>query len=439
MTRIIPRKITVTKDLLACIGLFFFMTQNVVNTAMLYLLHTPVLINNWVAIVLAYLPLLAIPFVDGTRRKIWDFLLLLVAVIFVCAITYACHPEYYQWMFEGEFKISKAIFRPDMALYIYLFIRLVPDTKKLYYTLIVTAFVLFAYNLYKFYYAEFVRGYWVSTGINREAKGEYNLQFGYDMLFLLSVFFELGKRHKRICYLFAACSLVLILIAGSRGPLVGVAIMLVIWVLEFIWSRPIKQRIILLGGAVLFGAVFLLNMNAIFTTLGTMLQNMGINSRTVMKLASGNIIDDNGRTRLYEISMDLIRTGGAFGHGIYGDRYVIADITSIWVGYCHNIALEILIDFGYLLGGVILLIMVVRIIRILLAPVSQLRSMYLMFLVASTQLLLSGSFWFVYTFWACCALDLCWIEAYGKGKLLTKLKKIGILNDPNPGASEQER
>ena len=85
----------------------------------------------------------------------------------------------------------------------------------------------------------------------------------------------------------------------------------------------------------------------------------------------------------------------------------------MWIGYCHNIALEILVDFGYLLGGIILLIMIYRIIRILRAPDSEWRSLYLVFLIASSQLILSGSLWYIATFWGAMALDFRWCEKCG--------------------------
>jgi hypothetical protein len=140
------------------------------------------------------------------------------------------------------------------------------------------------------------------------------------------------------------------------------------------------------------------------------LQRIGISSRTIMKVISGEFAKDIGRTRLYQIAIDLIRTGGPFGNGIYGDRVAISSLTTMWIGYCHQIVLEILVDFGYVLGSFFLVIMARRIIKILFAKESEWRSLYIIFLISASQLILSGSYLYSSIFWGCFAVGVCWSE-----------------------------
>lgn len=407
----IPRKIILTKETLACVGLFFFLIKRAIMTALLYLLHTPTQFNTWVAIILMYIPIFLIPFVKGEKRKAGSFVILWICVFAFCMLTYLFHPEYEDWLFRGEFKVWTYIFMPDKAIYLFLFIRLVNDPKKIQETLKWAGFVLIAYNVYKFIYAEFVRGYWVTSGITRGGEGEYNLGFGYDVLLLFVLFTIYGKERNKWYYTLSAVSLACILLAGSRGPLVGVALTIIVLLWDKIKSRPSAERAIIILGLGVISAVVIINMSSIMLEIGLFLQRMGFSSRTVSLLASGNYSDDSGRSVLWGIARELIQTGGPFGNGLYGDRYVIAARTQMWIGYTHNVVLEILVDFGYLLGSIIICTLVYRIFKIIRAPQSDWRTLYLIFLIASSQLLLSGSFWYIDDFWGALALDICWFEA----------------------------
>lgn len=426
----IPKKISLNKDVLACIGLFFFLIKFPVRSALARSLQLPLEFNTWFSIVLMYIPLFMIPFFKGQRRKILDFILIWIGIFFICIVTYLFHPEYGGWLFDGEFNIWLAIFRPDQAIYLYLFIKLVNDPDKIFKTLKRAGFVLFLFYIAKFLFAQFVVGSWEGTGIDREAEGVYNLAFGYEVLFLFVLYTVLGKNESKYYYILSMIILLCILVAGSRGPLVGVGLILAIQIWEYFQKKPLVQRIIVYGLFTVFISAIIVNFEAFMLGTGLLLQKMGISSRTVMMLSEGEIASDNGRLRLYEIALDLIQKGGLFGHGIYGDRYTIASVTSMWIGYCHNIFLEILVDFGYLAGGLILLVMAVKMIRNLLAPDSEWKSLFLIFLITASQLLLSGSYWYNASFWGCLAISVCWHQKRNQ-TVDNQVMKQSVLNHKN--------
>lgn len=410
----IPNKLSLTTENLACIGLFLFLTKSAVKTFMYYILRTPAQINSWVAIVLMYLPILFILSSVQKRRVFRRFALVWFIVFMICMVTYLIHPEYGDWLFHNEeFNIWLAIFRPDQALYLFLFISLIDDPKKIFKTLKWAGFVLIAYNVYKLFYANVVRGYWITTGIQRGAEGEYNLGFGYDVLLLFVLFTVLGKKESKWYYCLSGVALICILLAGSRGPLLGVTLIVLIQLWDRLRVKRMATKLTLTGLLAAVFGVIIANFSSIMMGLGLLLQRLGFSSRTAMLLMSGNYNADSGRGKIYSIAIDLIKTGGPFGHGIYGDRFVISQKTALWIGYCHNIALEILVDFGYLLGGIILIVMVCRIARVLKAPDSEWRSLYLIFLVAASQLILSGSLWYIASFWGTLALGYRWQEKTG--------------------------
>lgn len=420
------RKIRISKELLACIGLFFYLIKAPVRTVLASFLHTPGEFNTWTSILLMYIPLSFIPFIPGKKRKVIDFFAVWFFMLLSCLITYLFHPEYGSWLFQGEFNIWLSVFRPDQAIYLYLFIRLIDDPEKILKTLKWSAFILLAYNLYKYYYSVHILGYWIGTGISRGAEGEYNLAFGYDVLLLFVIFTMLGKIKNKWYYVLSLISLFCIVMAGSRGPLLGVSLILLVFLLDIIKNRPMVQRITLFLTFTVVSVLVIVNFSNILLAVAYFLQRMGLSSRTIVSIISGNAFDDTGRLRLYEIALDLIRTGGPFGNGIYGDRYVISSLTTMWIGYCHEVALEILIDYGYLLGGGILVILIRRIVRIICAPESAWRTVYIILLISASQLILSGSYLYISTFWGAIAVGVCWTERYGERTSLERRSSIAF-------------
>ena len=422
----IPLKFRLTAEELACMGLFLYLIKSPIKTFLYYVLRTPAEVNSWIAIVLSYIPVVLILLAGRKRRAFLRFGCVLLCIFATCMLTYLLHPEYEQWLFQGEFNIWLAIFRPDMAPYLFLFICLIDDSGRLLNTLKWAGFVLLAYNVYKLVYAELVRGYWVATGVNRGVEGEYNLGFGYDVLLLFVLFSILGKREGKRYYVLSAISLLCILVAGSRGPLVGVGLVVLLQLWEYIRAKRPMQRMIWIGGFLVVFGLILFNLSSLLMGAGRFLQELGISSRTVEMLADGSYYtEDSGRSVIWGVAGDLIRTGGPFGHGIYGDRYEIARQTTLWIGYCHNIVLEILVDFGYLLGGIILVVMLYRIVRILRAPESEWRSVYLIFLLSASQLIFFFFFWYISTFWGAIAADICWREKCGAKETASVRREAG--------------
>lgn len=411
----IPTRIHISKEFFACVGLFFYLSKSVVRTVLAQFLHTPEIFNTWVSIALMYIPLLFIPFLKGSQRKVFDFFLLWLFLFLSCIVTSIFHPTYDDWLFDGEFNIWRSIFYPDQAIYIYLFIRLIDDPEKIFKTLRNVAFLLLAYNLYKFVYAVYIRGYWEATGVVTSGEAEYNLGFGYDVLFLFVIFMVLGRRDSKWYYFLAGIALFCIIVAGSRGPLLGVGLMFIFQLWDRVREKAFAQRVLIIGIAITAIVVIIVNFSTIMMGMAYFFQNIGVSSRTLMKIVGGEIFDDSGRERLYQIAMDLIRDGGPFGNGIYADRVAISSMTTMWIGYCHQVVLEILVDYGYLLGGVFLVLMLQRMIKILFSANSEWRSLYLIFLISSSQLLLSGSYLYSFVFWGCLAIAICWSEEYGRG------------------------
>lgn len=150
-----------------------------------------------------------------------------------------------------------------------------------------------------------------------------------------------------------------------------------------------------------------MNYQIILMGLSAILSKYGIASRTLSSLLSESFSDGNGRDMIFSMAMDLIKTGGLFGHGVYGDRYVIGNYFR-W-GYSHNIFLELFVSFGYLGGSIACAVLLLGIVKLYRScDTLQKQVVFTTFLVTSCKLMLSNSFWYTAAFWALLALMIKW-------------------------------
>ncbi len=331
----------------------------------------------------------------------------LVAAIFL--VTYIIHPEYSSWFFDGSYPIGERIFRPNQFLYAFLFVRAIDDPDELIKYMKVVTYILLVYYSYRLIRANIV-GYWVTTTTSAGATHtSYDLNYGYDHLVVLTTFLVCAFRERKTRYfILAGVSLAEILLGGSRGPLISVAILLVIMYFKYKNQLNKLVRALIVGGIfVLIALYFILGMQVLLAGFGSLLGNLlgNTSSRTLQMLIGGDaqdLLDNSGRTRLYSMAIDMIKNG-FFGYGAYGDRYVIGNV--YWVGYCHNIFLELLIDYGWIIGGFLCITIVYRSLKMITACEDESWWMsFVIFFVPSTKLLLSGSYWYLESFWACLAV-----------------------------------
>ena len=371
----------------------------------------PVFTTNqltWLMIALMYLPLIGALGLEPSR--VWPalgrFFLLFIAVAAFFYVTYLIHPEYSGWFFDSAYPINEWIFQPNQFLYAYLFISIVRKPEDAIKALKLVAYLLLAYYTFKLVRAR-ILGYWITTTTSAGAvEAEYDLNYGYDHLLVFSIFFACGFKEKKLLYfLMAAISVLEILLGGSRGPLLAVSLMLLLMYFRFRREvSPVLRGAILSAALLVAALVLVLGFQDFVIFIGSLLSKvLGSSSRTLDTMMSGEkLLDGTGRDRLYAIAIDMIKTG-FWGYGAYGDRYVIGQV--FWVGYAHNIFFELLIDFGWILGGFFIVKMAIAVFRMLFqCKDNDWYLLFMIFFIPSIKLLLSGSFWFLDSFWAAIAV-----------------------------------
>ncbi len=139
---------------------------------------------------------------------------------------------------------------------------------------------------------------------------------------------------------------------GTRGTVVCFLAFIVLMLLLFQKNKhPILLTILFL-----LMAVFLV-FGGLLDLLHDFAEEFGLSLRVLDKLESGDFGQSTGRAMIAERVLEYILLYPLTGLGIYSDRRVAGG------QYAHNILLELLIDFGVILGSLLFVLLVVLIAR----------------------------------------------------------------------------
>lgn len=208
----------------------------------------------------------------------------------------------------------------------------------------------------------------------------YNMGLGYSLLFPT---LYLINYKKTIYLIIGIVSIFIILLAGSRGPLVPIVAFIVLrkFLIGTLRDKMVWTLFLVMGIFVFF--LLLEELPAIVVQL----QSFGINSRTLMYLSEGIVTNDSGRGEIYSNVISKIVESPIIGYGVFADRNFVNGV------YCHNIFLELFVDFGCFIPILGMVIFITYLSRILcLVSRQEMLFFMLLFLVTIIPLLVSGSY-----------------------------------------------
>lgn len=339
----------------------------------------------------------------------FDFIVLLLVIILFFVITYILHPEY-EYVYTREYYgVLPYVLRPDNGIYAYLFVRMLKEPEKLMKGLRVSGLLMMGYSILLLFFS-LRRGYWIGENyLGETVHLSYDLNFGYNLLLPVCTFLLAGLKDRSIKDLIlAVLGIIMIFIGGARGPFLGIIIFGVLYVLMSTSESKHKVRNILL--ILIIGGLVFIYYRAILTFAGNLLESVGISSRTITKLLDGSISEDNGRTMIWAAAVNCIREN-PFGSGAMGARNAIYKIH--FVGHPHNLFLEILIDYGVIIGFIFIIAMIVGSLRLLFAKkYINWRWIYLLFLAQACSLLTSYTYWHSNGIWGALAVAVCACRVY---------------------------
>jgi len=190
----------------------------------------------------------------------------------------------------------------------------------------------------------------------------YSQEYAYMLLpaaiIIANRLFDRVRIFDVVVFLF---SMIFMFSLGARGPMLCFALYIILKVLLMYKYNLIKTFLYYVS--LMMISVFVITcFNDILSYLFTSFQKMSLSVRTIISLMEGNFFKDDARNLLTKYSIDLIRNHPLTGVGIGNDRILLADkMRSIYFSsevagwYPHNIFMELLLHFGFFIGGAIIL------------------------------------------------------------------------------------
>lgn len=172
----------------------------------------------------------------------------------------------------------------------------------------------------------------------------YNIA-NLSVLFFISFSSVKNKASKIIDFTGYCVSLVLILMMSSRGAFIAAL---------FATGLILVSYYRLFGISLLLFSIFVVNFETFLSFIKSILDFLHIDSRIHYYLSSANFFAQEGRGLIYDSLLNVVNEHHLVGGGIGFDRFIIHQSTGIDT-YSHNLVLEILCQFGWLLGVIILL------------------------------------------------------------------------------------
>jgi hypothetical protein len=179
--------------------------------------------------------------------------------------------------------------------------------------------------------------------------GSYSMSLSYYML-LPAVYYLneiLNKYHTKYLILFIISALVIISL-GSRGAILCIILFIIMRVIGTA-PKVTGKKAYWLYGVFSIGIIVGFFRNSLLMFINNVLLKFGIRSRSVVLFLQGGVYL-SGREALYINVIQYLANNPIFGIGIGGDRRLIGS-------YPHNIILEILANYGLIIGVFISLVL----------------------------------------------------------------------------------
>lgn len=261
----------------------------------------------------------------------------------------------------------------------------------------------------------------------------YGLLIGRSVIVKCIEFFDTKKFRV---LLFIVLSIGLMILYGTRTPIVCVAFLFFMFFMKIVAEYIKSGRIIIKHDSwklvfafmmiLLIGSAFIIMMRA--KTMDTMAPG----ERILYTISNGKFFKSEGRTNIYNAAKQVILEHPLFGTGLIGERIEIVKVLGIsadeFTGYyAHNLFIEFVLQTGILLGGGLIILTLLICFNGLFRTFNGDKCLVYMYLISFGvgSLMLSGTAIRVAEFWIFFSIgirDL--IERYGKN-----MKKVYLRID----------
>ncbi len=225
---------------------------------------------------------------------------------------------------------------------------------------------------------------------------EYSMSYGNQMLLTCVVLgFRYFHYRKIIDLLYALITVFLIFVAGSRGPLVSIFVLVIYGMYKFKNNKVVSSALVIIVPMIFLALLFF---DKIIGIMANVLNSMGLSSRTLVHLQAKIIFDDSGRGVIFEQVFKALRKHPLLGLGAFGGEKT--------VGLTHNLFLDILMNVGIIAGVILIILLAWKIyIRIKRHPGEPGTEIIMMMsIIVFPRAPFNGSFWTEWQLWVIFAL-----------------------------------
>lgn len=174
-----------------------------------------------------------------------------------------------------------------------------------------------------------------------------DMAYAYGICLLVcTVLFSFLQNRKPIDAVLSVVGSVSITLCGTRGPIIGVLCLFVLW--AFLYQKEARLRVIAIIVLTLVVVLFYSGIiEGLAQSISMKLESWGLpHFRIFDMLRRKNLSDDSGRNKIYDAIIQGIKERPLVGYGIGGDRQLTHH------AYAHNFFLEFFCHFGLFFGTV---------------------------------------------------------------------------------------
>lgn len=174
-----------------------------------------------------------------------------------------------------------------------------------------------------------------------------DMAYAYGICLLVcTILFSFLQDRKPIDCVLAVIGIVSITLCGTRGPIIGVLCLLVLW--AFLYQKEARLRVIAIIILTLVVILFYSGIvEGLAQSISMKFESWGLpHFRIFDMLRRKKLSDDSGRAKIYEAIRQGIKERPLLGYGIGGDRRLTGH------AYAHNFFLEFFCQYGLFFGTV---------------------------------------------------------------------------------------
>ena len=224
----------------------------------------------------------------------------------------------------------------------------------------------------------------------------YSMNFGYNLFLPACLFFVFFlKKRNPVYFLYFLFECFCILYRGSRGPLLCIALFVVF---SFLFSFHGKKKRKIIVSAGIISSLLLVSAIAL-NELGVVNFGEFLSSSRTLYFIKEDFFHDSGRNGILSVFLEKINEHPLAFRGMYSDRIYYANITGSVVdssNYPHNLVVELLFHYGYVLTILLIVAAVVfhfsSIWKNKRYDFESKNLLYMLFLIGVVSLFFSGSY-----------------------------------------------